>query len=361
MVTNVQPLLTALRGREFLLNCAIEASIRAQHGDASPASSEEESALHSACYFAAVIIDKEGDLPDETLDEINTQLSLFLESNAPITSDHALTALKATVDDARYWEAPSSHQLIAHDDRLTPQLTKVAENLESNGSLLGWNGQLNTNRQFLIIEDDDASTDIDVAKELEISSKELRKQESRWRRKPASSEWWSTPLATAPSTSADEWNRDRPALLDFQEDTVTPAHIKTVQVEVSEDARVYEIATIDDWVSLCSRYPLEVTRQRNITWAEAFGHQSHWVIPDWSQASADYEAAHLSPFGYLLLSGRVLEVPMNHKAQGDTFTVLAGWSPGETIWLNNAIFPTGDTKNWYFNQQTDSYLPGFGL
>ena len=353
MVTNVHPLLDAPRGREFLLNCAIESSIRAVHGDSSPLPPEEASELHSACYYAAVIIDKEGYLLEENLDDIATSFSLFLESEHPITSDHALTALKATVDDARYWESPSSHQFIAHHDRLSEQLSGVADNLERNGALLGWNGTLNINRQYLIIEDGATATNIDIHRELEISSQELRRGESRWR-KPTGGEWWSTPPATAPSTSADEWNRDRPALLDFKEDMVIYPALQTAQVNIAPNVRVFEIAEASDWLELCQRFPLEATRQRNITWAEAFDKHDRWIIPDWSQVSNNYDAVHLSPFGYLLLSGGVLRLPGDIAGQDDAATVLAGWSPGETIWLNNSLTLNENKKNWYFNEEAYS-------
>ena len=110
-------------------------------------------------------------------------------------------------------------------------------------------------------------------------------------------------------------------------------------VRVANGARVYEVDGPQDWVELVGRYPLKVTEGRRHDWQRVTGRDGAWVIPDFLAVAGDYDAIHLSLVGYLSTAGRTLPVGGQH-------TMLAGWSPDETWWLNDRPVRVGEGVRW---------------
>ena len=52
-------------------------------------------------------------------------------------------------------------------------------------------------------------------------------------------------------------------------------------------------------------------------------------MPDWKALAADFDAVHVSVSGYLTSAG--IEIPLPER---DGATVLAGWGPDVTWWLD---------------------------
>ena len=73
------------------------------------------------------------------------------------------------------------------------------------------------------------------------------------------------------------------------------------------------------------------------------GWSGRWLIPDFTAAAADYDAVHLTVFGYLTTAGRAVPV-------GDARTMLAGWDPDETWWLADVLSGSGPAERWEAQQ-----------
>jgi hypothetical protein len=98
-------------------------------------------------------------------------------------------------------------------------------------------------------------------------------------------------------------------------------------VAVDGTPRIFEITGPARWAELVSMYPMGVTAARRHDWYRTTGQDSDWFIPDWSAVAADYDAVHLTMWGYLTTPGMAI-------AAADGATVLAGWDPDSTYWLH---------------------------
>ncbi len=69
------------------------------------------------------------------------------------------------------------------------------------------------------------------------------------------------------------------------------------------------------------------------------GWADSWLIPDWADVAADFDAVHLTVAGYLTTAGRIMRVAREA-------TLLAGWNPDETYWLNDVLRESGPATRW---------------
>ena len=83
------------------------------------------------------------------------------------------------------------------------------------------------------------------------------------------------------------------------------------------------------------------------------GGQGTWVIPDWVAVSQDWDGVHVSLGGYLEAAYRAANA-------GGGFTLLAGWNPDETLWLNDVVSSTdllgdiGPGQHWAIMPDRDN-------
>lgn len=96
--------------------------------------------------------------------------------------------------------------------------------------------------------------------------------------------------------------------------------------EVSENARVYEVGSAEDWIALVDAAPLDVTSSRRSNWGIPDPH-ARWFMPNWVEIADRYDAVHLTVNAFLDLSC----VPL-HCGLGQT--MIAGWGSDETFWLS---------------------------
>ncbi|MBD7994306.1 hypothetical protein H9639_03215 [Arthrobacter sp. Sa2CUA1] len=153
--------------------------------------------------------------------------------------------------------------------------------------------------------------------------------------------WWSSPTLSGVVSSTPAVPGNGPAGLQLVEDALDWTLARSYPVRAAPGTRIYEIHGPGDWQELAARYPLDVTRSRGSTWSLAAPHSGDgtWVMPDFSAVADHYDAVHLTVTGYLSTAGVVL-------AAGDAKTMLAGWAPGETWWLNDVLVPAGEPTNW---------------
>ncbi len=58
--------------------------------------------------------------------------------------------------------------------------------------------------------------------------------------------------------------------------------------------------------------------------------------------ATDWDAVHVSVRGYLTTATRALPL-----ADGEAATVLAGWDPDQTWWLNDVLVATSVEPQWW--------------
>ncbi len=110
-------------------------------------------------------------------------------------------------------------------------------------------------------------------------------------------------------------------------------------VTVRPSPRVYEIHDAKDWMELVARYPMDVSNSRRHDWWRCAGAEGRLLIPDYDRTGQDCDAIHLTVRGYLTTAGAALPVDAGT-------TVLAGWNPDETWWLNDCLAVREPAVTW---------------
>ena len=116
-------------------------------------------------------------------------------------------------------------------------------------------------------------------------------------------------------------------------------------VAPQDGARVYEVWGPGQWAELVDRYPLDVSKSRRHDWWRATGRAGRWMIPDYAAIAADWDGIHVSVVGYLTTAG----IPL--PAGGGAWTMLAGWDPDATWWLNDVLSFTSPPEEWREDDQ----------
>ena len=81
-------------------------------------------------------------------------------------------------------------------------------------------------------------------------------------------------------------------------------------------------------------------RSRRRQWRRVTGWAGRWLIPDYASAAADWDAVHVTVAGYLTTAGTA--IPAGDGAR----TMLAGWDPDATWWLNDVLSHTSPPEDW---------------
>ncbi len=171
---------------------------------------------------------------------------------------------------------------------------------------------------------------------------------------PWSGYWWSAPLPSRlPRTT-----RAIPGIgavgLPLVEDSLGWQEARCWPVQVAPGARIYEVSGPSEWAALVDRYPLDVSKARRHDWWRVTGRAGRWLIPDFADVAADYDAVHVSVRGYLGTAGRALPVDAGEAVGGqrvdEARTVLAGWDPDQTYWLADVLASSGAPTRWAENR-----------
>lgn len=270
---------------------------------------------------------------------------------ADLNNEQMQAALERSVDTARYWQEPDGEDVLAGLPVITAALSPVAEQLMAAPGIQ-WCWQPRRVEQWAIdwrSADDPAAIPKNPRQTLtEWARKERAEEVQAARERPSdpsanwSGTWWSIPHGLVHTVG------QVPAGLSLIEDSLGWEHASTVPVRGS--GRTLEIRTADDWISLCRRFPLEVTASRRHDWFRTTGRQGRWVIPDWEKVSGEWDAAHLTVLGYLNGAMRALQV------DAETATVIAGWDPDSTIWLTDVARESdGPRPTWHRASQGDPW------
>lgn len=241
-------------------------------------------------------------------------------------------ALERSVDMARYWQPPDGEDVLAALPAVRAALLPLADQVLGVPGVEWW-GEDRGVEQWAIDwrpADDPAPLSGNQRQALKSWGQRERAEEAAAARDrpsdphaPVSGWWWSLPQGILRTVGR------LPEGLTLVEDSL--GWVEATAVPVRGIGRTLEIRTPEDWTELCRRFPLEVTASRRHDWFNTTGRHGRWVIPDWEQAAAEWDAVHLTVLGYLRGAGRALQV------DAGTATVIAGWDPGSTLWLTDGV------------------------
>jgi hypothetical protein len=157
--------------------------------------------------------------------------------------------------------------------------------------------------------------------------------------------WWSSPAhSRLPATTRGLASLGAVGLA-LVEDGLGGQSARCWPVAPAYGARVWEICGPGQWAELVDRYPLDVSKSRRHDWWRATGWAGRWLIPDYAAVAADWDAIHVSVSGYLTTAG--VAIPAGSGAR----TMLAGWDPDATWWLNDVLSLTSPLEDWRKDDQ----------
>lgn len=162
--------------------------------------------------------------------------------------------------------------------------------------------------------------------------------------------WWSPPLGDGVFTSAGPVGPLPAVELGLAVDSAGEDRFEVWDVGIGPQARIWNIAGPDDWARLAARYPRDVTASRRHDWYRSTGRDGMWILPDWPRAARDWDGVHLSIAGYIT-------APQSAIPAGDAATVLAGWVPDQTLWLNDVFTSTEHAGTWIGTPGTELFPP----
>lgn len=261
-----------------------------------------------------------------------------------------LDALRSSVDAATYWQEPDECDEYLDAPELVELLRPLADELAANPATAWWDSPADLGHQHVVVfapDEDEAPSSPPVLSGLRPAINELADEHAGplqgrdgvdWR--IVSGLWWSSPIAR-PGVVSTRAVADMPAGLLLVEDSYGPQAATSWPVRPAGAARVLELARPDDWAALVRRYPLDVSRTaKRGDWWRTTGRDGTWLMPDWPRVAADWDAVHLTVAGYLAAAGCALDL-------GDgSATVLGGWAPDATFWLNDLLEFAGEPTAW---------------
>lgn len=284
---------------------------------------------------------------------------------------------------AMYWQPPHSTDVLCTDPNIVEALRPWARALVDSGLLQPWSETVDLADQWTVAWDgavtpemvtDNVEPGASSTKHLETWVGDLQFSETRCRRDFAknpdsagSGPWDSTP----PSglwLSTGTWPGGEPVGLDLVEDDFGLERARACRLQIRVGARLYEINHQEDWAHLCRKYPLDVTAQRRQVWFETTGRRGRWVIPDWRRVAEEFDGVHVSLAGYLRTAGAVVAVgertvvadsaalPTAGNTDDATASLMAGWNPDATYWLNDTATGIAEVVDWVFDDDADEWV-----
>lgn len=351
---------------------------------------------------------------------MSADVAALLRHITPVTptQEEVENEMAEVISRAMYWQPPLGDDQIASDPVMREALRPFAEVLIDTGLFDSWSLPINPNDQWVLAWDDEdhrgalpavfdrETGPVDSATEdrgidptdlfptntgdgiqppwgLSEWLADVLTTETRYRHdfvknafEDVSGAWWSTP-PDGLWTSTSTWPDGTPIGVKLVEDDFGLERARACRLSLRPDARIAEIRTPEDWAELCRRYPLDVTAQRRHVWFETTGRKGRWVIPDWSRVAEEFDGVHVGLAGYLRTAGAVIDVGSCFPGEGHghlgeeseaiptagdtddrTASVLAGWHPDTTFWLNDVIDTVTEVVEWHLDDDADRWVRG---
>ncbi|WP_314326123.1 hypothetical protein [Paenarthrobacter ilicis] len=356
MLTDTDSLLLGPRGRRLCLELAMEADADVRRAilelgfDLEPSYSKSRVVRYS---LGSVPLEP---VPTSMLSVAEVANIIAMLDLSLIDDDLVQRALPQAVDAARYWQQPDGVAVLADTPEVRVSSARIAEKVLQMPAAQWWLQDFQPDQWAIDwrVPGDPTPLPRNPRQTLADWARKERSEELRAvRERPQDphanygGEWWSIAhglVQTVPQI---------PEGLSLVEDSLGWEFATTIPV--SGTGRILEIRSAEEWTDLCRAFPLEVTASRRHDWFRTTGRHGRWVIPDWEQASAQWDAVHLTVIGYLSAAGRALSV------DGDTASVIAGWDPGSTIWLRDVARENEEPRQFWRSNQEDRWdLVGTG-
>lgn len=278
------------------------------------------------------------------------------EALAAASASDVLTAVMEVVGNARYWQPPDEVDDVLAAPELNRSLRRIAETVAA-APRCRWFGSpadLTAQRSVWWFHEQFGGWGTFVRPttvDWNAWRTALIEEENRAARDrpsdptaPYSGHWWSTPMATG-SPDTTRATNELPALaLELTEDDMGWDRARISPVDVIGQPRIFEITAPTDWAWLIEQHPIEVTASRRHDWYNTTRRSDPWHMPDWASVAEQFDAVHLTIWGYLTTAGNAVPVQL---PGGDSASVLAGWTPDATHWLNPAAIRIEDTPIEY--------------
>lgn len=261
------------------------------------------------------------------------------------TQDALVEALRASVEAAMYWQGPDGDDLLCARPEVRQALARVAEHLVDSPIVQAWDAPLDRADQWRVVWDGPSTPRPDLTA---WRAAVLDEDADAERERPAdasapwSGVWWSIPPHGL-ATSTGSLGETGPVGMWLVEDFSGARTVETQRLAIDPGARVYEVGDAEDWARLCREFPLVVTASKRHDWFRVTGLAGPWVMPDWSRVAEHHDGVRLSIAGYLRSATTAI------ATEAEAASVIAGWNPDTTWWLNDVAHPVGDTIRWRFS------------
>ena len=277
----------------------------------------------------------------------------------PLGGSALLAGLVAAVDLSSYWRKPEPEDQGFADEAARAALRPVAEAVASAAAGLPgvrwWTEPIDSSRQrYTQFLDRDRLPEPLLTGAAEFTAAWLadtRDDEQSAHDRPEDpaapygGQWWSTPTPSRLTVTTRGLSALGAVGLALVEDGLGWQSARCWPVVPEDGARVYEIGGPGQWAELVNRYPLDVSKSRRHDWWQATGWAGRWLIPDYAAVATDWDGVHVSVAGYLTTAG--IAIP----AAGGSRTMLAGWDPDATWWLNDVLSFAGPSEDWREDDQ----------
>ncbi|RZU62988.1 hypothetical protein [Zhihengliuella halotolerans] len=285
-----------------------------------------------------------------------------------------MASIVESVDSAMYWQPPHAEDVTLADPQVIEALRPAAGILIDHPVLTTLDRPLLTGPGRLVhpaAHIDWIDHDLPGRRtppELSRVDSQGRDKLERWRRRVdenvrrsrvnwpqdvralCGEEWWVPPvlvglLATTPLPGADVLAPGgalgAPLLLSGIEDSFgrEAGTVALFDLAPGAEPRVYEVDSPEAWVRLVGAFPLDVTPARRHEYFQVTGLDVAWFMPDWQQVAEQYDAVHVTVGGYLATATRALR--LDPALGAGAHTMLAGWDPDQTYWLDARLRETG--------------------
>jgi hypothetical protein len=264
-----------------------------------------------------------------------------------------LEPVAEAVGHAMYWQPPHDEDVLAANPKLRAALRPLAAAIAGAPATKWWNSpaDLSALRYTGWAVDGSAAPSLTGAATKLATWREKTVAENLAARinRPTNPEvlysgtWWSTPTLVSLVSTTRPLAGVGSVELAWHEDSLGLRDALIWPLETIGPPRIWEIDQPQAWVDLVQTYPLDVTEERRDDWQRTTDRSGPWFIPDWEAVAADWDAVPVTVAGYLTTATRALPL-----ADGDGATMLAGWNPDQTWWLNDILrSATTEPERWH--------------
>jgi hypothetical protein len=277
----------------------------------------------------------------------------------PFDASVLMASLRAAVDFASYWGEPDAQDRAFAEPAAREALRPVAEAVaaaSADARKVHWWAEpaVGSRQRYTQFLDNDPMPEprltgaADLLRDWLAHARDHERSSHGRAEDPAatlSGGWWSSPATSGLLMTTRRLPSLGAVRLVLAEDGFGGQRARCWPLTVPATARIYEISEPGQWTELVDRFPLDVSRSRRHDWWRATGWTGRWLIPDYTAAAADWDAIHVSVAGYLTTAGIALPVG------SDARTMLAGWDPDATWWLNDVLSFAEPPELWQAARQ----------